>query len=407
MFTSISMAFQALAANKLRSVLTMLGTIIGVACVVTLWNLGESSRRYMRDALKSIGQDILFISPKYGGDEEDQRRNRYRPLSLRDVAAVQQYCPSIKGVSPVLFGRARAIYGARFRNAQIRGCYPSYLSIRNWVVDKGVSFSNADLASANRVVLLGSEVTKELFGSFDPLGRIIRLDKVPFTVIGVLRSKGSYFGENQDDRILAPYSSVADHMGYGRNVHVAFAAAKARDLIPQAKREINLAIREVRNLPPDRKDPIDVRDLGEIARSVDRVLIGATMFLGAVAAISLLVGGIGIMNIMLVSVTERTKEIGLRMALGATDFNVLSQFLIEAIVLSGIGGLFGTLLGMGGAALGITVLTSATQQPWVLSINPVSVVVALCFSAGVGVFFGFYPAWRASRLDPIEALRRE
>ncbi|MBI3830376.1 MAG: ABC transporter permease [Planctomycetes bacterium] len=404
---AVTLAFHALVANKLRAALTMLGTIIGVGCVVTLWNVGGSGRQFMQDSLASFGHNMMFVHPKYSADEEDQRRNRYRPLTLSDVAAVRELCPSVEEASPVMFSGAKAVFGARYCQTKLQGCYPSYLSIRDWLLERGTAFSESDVRSANRVALVGSNVARELFGTFDPVGQIIRLDREPFTIIGVLKAKGSLFGEKQDDVILAPFTSIADHMGWGRAVHMIFVSARERSLIPQAKNEIRLAIRASQGLPPERKDPVEVEDLGEIAQSVDKVLIGFTLLLGAIGMISLLVGGIGIMNIMLVSVTERTKEIGLRMAIGATEFDILMQFLVEAMVLGGFGGVIGAAGGVSVAALTVKVLSIAMGRPWPFVLSWASVLAALIFAAGVGLFFGLYPAWRASRLDPIVALRRE
>ena len=406
MIAPIRMAFQALTANKLRSLLTMLGTIVGVTCVVALWNIGQSGRGFMSNSLSSLGQNLLFVMPRFNKDE-NQKKYRFHPLTLSDVASIQEKCPSIEAVSPVLFGSANAVYGSRNRSTQVLGVFPSYVTIREWTLDSGVYLNDSDVHNSRRVVLLGSKVAHELFGGLDPVGEKIRLDTEPFIVVGVLKTKGSMFGEDQDDRILAPFTSMADHMGWSRNLHMLMVSVKERDLIPQAKREILLAVRESQKIPPDRKDSVEIQDLGEVMKSVDGVLLGITALLGAIGAISLLVGGIGIMNIMLVSVTERTKEIGLRMAVGATDINILSQFLVEAMVLSGFGGVLGIGCGFGTAMIAIKVLTFTTGQPWPTEISSASAVVAFTFSLFVGIFFGFYPAWRASRLDPIVALRHE
>ena len=407
MISAIRMAFQALAANKLRSLLTMLGTIVGVSCVVALWNIGQSGRMFMNNSLSSIGQNLLFVMPRFNKDDENQKRNRYHPLTLADVAAIQDNCPSVAEVSPVLFGNANAVYGSRNRSTQVLGVYPSYTSIRDWKLETGVFLSESDVRNSKRVVLLGSKVAQDLFGTLDPVGEKIRLGTEPFIIMGVLKSKGSSFGEDQDDRILVPFTSLADHMGFSRNLHMLMASAKDRSLIPQAKHEILMAVRASQRIPPDRKDSVEIQDLGELMTSVDGVLLGITALLGAIGAISLLVGGIGIMNIMLVSVTERTKEIGLRMALGATDINILSQFLIEAMVLSGVGGVIGIGCGFGAASATVKILTFTTGQEWPIVISMISAGVAFTFSLFVGIFFGFYPAWRASRLDPIVALRHE
>ncbi|MCK6474887.1 MAG: ABC transporter permease [Planctomycetes bacterium] len=408
MINAVYLAFQALAANKMRAALTMLGTIIGVMCVVALWNIGECGRRYMGDSLAGLGDNIIFVFPRYNADDEDQARNRHRPLSLGDVAAIRENCPSVRLVSPLLQSWHRVVAGPHFRQTAVRGCFPSYFEIRQWGLTAGTFFGEADVRSGNHVALLGNALARELFGGLDPIGQTVRIEGVPFRVIGVLEAKGSFFGDNsQDTGVCAPYTAVSDAMGVGRGVHQVLVSARSREATAQAKQEIRLAVRASQNLPPDRKDGIELQDMGEVAQAVDKVLIGITMLLGVIAAISLLVGGIGIMNIMLVSVTERTREIGLRMALGATDFNVLSQFLIEAMVLSAVGGLVGAATGLAVAAGAVKVLSFVTQRPWPMVLNPLSVAVALAFSCAVGIFFGFYPAWRASRLNPIVALRRE
>ncbi|MEI6232227.1 MAG: ABC transporter permease [Planctomycetota bacterium] len=407
MISAIMMAFQALAANKLRASLTMLGTVIGVTCVVALWNIGESGRAYMSDSLSSIGQNLIFVSPKYNADEAEQGRSQYHPLGLKEVSAISENCPSVEEVSPVLMFQANIVAGARSHRTRIEGCFPSYLNIRKWKLSSGVGFGESDSRGRFRVAVIGSHVARELFGDRDAVGERIRVDKTPFVVIGVLQSKGSMFGQNQDDILFMPYETLADCMGQGRNIHIIFASARTREGIPQAKTEIIAAVRESMKIQPGRKDPVQLQDLGEMSRAVDGVLVGATMLLGAIGCISLLVGGIGIMNIMLVSVTERTREIGLRIALGATDSNILIQFLVEAMTLSAIGGIIGAGGGLGVSAAASKILSMTTQREWPMVFSGTSVVVAVVFSMGVGVFFGFYPAWRASRLDPIVALRRE
>jgi len=407
MIQAIYLAFQALAANKLRAGLTMLGTIIGVGCVVALWNVGLSGRRYMSDALESFGKNVIFVHPRHSSDEEDQRRFRYRPLGLGDVAAIEAFCPSVDQASPCLSNYTKVVYGATFRQVRIYGCFPSFLAIRDWKIERGAAFSASDERSGNRVVLLGATVARELFGTVDPVGATVRLEREPFVVIGVLKSKGSFFGEDQDNVVLAPYTSLADNMGWGRNVHVVFVSAHTKESIPQAKNEIRLAVRASQKLPPSRKDSVELQDLGEVTAMVDQVLVGFSLLLGAIGAISLLVGGIGIMNIMLVSVTERTKEIGLRMALGAKDIDILMQFLVEAMVLGGTGGVLGVVGGLSTAFGTVQILSLVLQRPWPFVVSIPSLLLAVAFAAAVGLFFGLYPAWRASRLDPIEALRRE
>jgi putative ABC transport system permease protein len=403
----LTTAFQTLVANKMRAGLTLLGTVIGVTCVIALWNIGESGRQYMSESLSSIGGNVLFVTPNYAADEEEaQRRERFRPLTLKDAAAIGSDCPSVFESSPASFAFARAVHGARFAATTVRGCYPSYLTIGEWKLASGTSFCDADVAGGNQVALLGAGVAAKLFGAMDPLGQRIRLGNAPFLVIGVLQAKGSFFGHDQDDVILAPFTAVNKTLTGSQNVSLIFVSVRGREEIESAKREIVLAVRRSQNLAPERKDPVEIRDLGEVKQTVDNVLLGLTAFLGAVGAVSMLVGGIGIMNIMLVSVSERTKEIGLRMAVGATEFNVLSQFLAEAAALSAVGGLIGALLGIGTAAGVGWIFGLAMKIAWPIVVQPLSIVVAVLFAAAVGIFFGFYPAWRAARLDPIEALRR-
>ena len=409
MFQAIVIAFQALASNKMRSTLTMLGTVIGVTCVVALWNIGQSGRAFMNESLESIGQNLIFVSPKYSADENDKdtRSSRFHPLTLGDVAAIQDNCPSVEAASPMMQNYSNITFGAHSHHAEVLGCFPNYLSIRVWKLHSGSVFSDADSRGRARVVLIGSQLARELFGTSDPLGERVRVDKNTFTIIGVLKEKGSMFGRNQDDVLMMPYETLEECMGWGRNIYQIFVSAKTREGIPNAKHEIVAAIRQSHKVPPGRKDPVDTHDLGEMSQAVDGVLVGATMLLGAIGAISLLVGGIGIMNIMLVSVTERTREIGLRMALGATDANILLQFLVEAMTLSGVGGVVGAAFGLAVTVLTVKIIGLFSHSTWPLVLSPFSVAVAVVFSMFVGVFFGFYPAWRASRLDPIVALRRE
>jgi putative ABC transport system permease protein len=401
MIGSFRMAFQALAANKLRSALTMLGNVIGVMCVIALVNIGISGREKIQGSLSSIGQNMIFVFPRFDPDAESPR-DRWRPLEMDDVKAISSGCPSVAAVSPMLDFGVKVTFGNQHTGTQIQGVWPSYLSIRDWGLGSGVSFTEADLHAGSKVCLLGQTVVNDLFGNLDPVGQTVRINRQPFLVLGVLESKGTFLtGQDQDKTIIAPITAVQQRLTGGRSVKVIYCSARLRDEIPKVKEEIRAAVRQSHKLPPNRRDDIETQDLGSMAMIVDSVVIAATALLAAIAFISLLVGGIGIMNIMLVSVTERTREIGLRMAVGATDLDVLMQFLIEAMVLSAIGGVFGVGLGLGLSA-GVSMLFE-----WPAALSLLSVVVAVIFSAGVGIFFGLYPAWRASQLDPIVALRHE
>jgi len=401
MITPFRMAFQALAANKLRSALTMLGNIIGVMCVVALVNIGISGREKIQGSLSSIGQNMIFVFPRFDADAETSSQ-RWRPLELADVRAIAEGCPSIAGVSPMTDVGARVTFGNQHTGTQVSGVWPSYLAIRDWNLSSGVPFTEADQNAGSKVCVLGQTVVNDLFGNLDPIGQTIRINRQPFRVLGVLDQKGTFLtGQDQDKTIIAPISAVHQRLTGGRGVKVIYVSARERDEIQKVKDEVRAAIRQSQKIPPDRRDSIETQDLGSMAAIVDNVVIAATALLAAIAFISLLVGGIGIMNIMLVSVTERTREIGLRMAVGATDIDVMLQFLIEALVLSAIGGVFGVVFGIGLSS------SVALLFGWPLTVSVLSLIVAVVFSAAVGIFFGLYPAWRASQLDPITALRHE
>jgi len=379
----------------------MLGNIIGVMCVVALVNIGISGREMMQRTLSSIGQNLIFVFPRFDADAETSR-GRWRPLEMVDVQAIVEGCPSVAGVSPMQDTMGNIVFGNQRIGAQICGVWPSYMTIRDWGIRSGSAFTEADVRAGTKVCLLGQTVVRELFGNLEPLGQTVRINRQPFMVLGVLEEKGTFLtGQDQDKVVLAPITSVQQRLTGGRQVKLIYVSARERDEIQQVKDEVRAAIRISHKLPPDRRDDIETHDLGQMATIVDSVLIAATALLSAVAFISLLVGGIGIMNIMLVSVTERTREIGLRLAIGATDLDILYQFLIEAMVLSAIGGVFGVIFG-----LGLSTLVSLIFS-WPLTVSVASVIVAVLFSAAVGIFFGLYPAWRASQLDPIVALRHE
>lgn len=401
MIAPLRMAFQALFANPLRSALTMLGNIIGVMCVVALVNIGISGRAEIQENLSSIGQNTIFVFPRFDPNGETSKE-RWRPLKIEDAEAVQSNCASVAAVSPYQEVTARVSFSNSHMGCQVAGAWPMLLSIRDWKIENGVPFTDADVRASAKVCLIGQTVINELFGNLDPIGQTVRVNQQPFLVIGTLAGKGTFLtGQDQDRIIFTPLSAMQERLRGNRDIGLIYAAAVSRDEMDKAKEEIRAVIRQRQQIPPDRRDTIETKDMGELTALVDQVLFAATALLAAIAFISLVVGGIGIMNIMLVSVTERTREIGLRMAVGATDLDVLLQFLVEAMVMSFVGGLLGALLGVGLSA-GISLALK-----WPLSISLMSLAVALIFSAVVGIFFGLYPALRASRLDPIVALRHE
>jgi putative ABC transport system permease protein len=409
------MAFRALAVNKLRSVLTMLGIIIGVGAVITLLSAGEAVQRLIEDQLQSIGTNILFVVPgNLSGSQMQQGRNLDLTLSLADAEAIADpfNVPDMAQVAPEIMGSADVSYGKSTLPLNISGVTPAYEDVRNFPVDYGSFITELDLNSGARVAVLGSKVAERLYGADGyAIGTTIKIKSVPFKVIGVLKSKGGTGGPggDQDETVLVPLSTAHQrlfpryHNSRGQPlVTVIYVQVAAEDRMQTAAAEISDLLRDRHNIQFKDDDDFSVinqKDLLAIFGQITGVL---TIFLGAIAGISLLVGGIGIMNIMLVSVTERTREIGLRKAVGAKRKHILVQFLIESVVLALIGGAIGILLG----AAGVT-LISKLQDSLQAVVSPQSVILATGFSAAVGLFFGIYPATRASRLNPIDALRYE
>jgi putative ABC transport system permease protein len=410
------MALRALAVNKLRSVLTMLGIIIGVGAVITLLSAGEGVQRMIEDQLQSIGTNILFVVPGNLSNSQMQRGgNIDLTLSLADAEAIADpfNVPDMARVAPEIMGSADVSYGKSTLSLNVSGVTPAYEGVRNFPVDYGNFISELDVNSGARVAVLGSKVAERLYGADGyAIGTTIKIKNVPFKVVGVLESKGGTGGPgggNQDETVLVPLSTAHQrlfpryHNSRGQPlVTVIYVQVAAEERMGEASVEISDLLRDRHDIQFKDDDDFSVinqKDLLAIFGQITGVL---TIFLGAIAGISLLVGGIGIMNIMLVSVTERTREIGLRKAVGAKRKHILMQFLIESVVLALIGGAIGILLG----ALGV-MLISQLQDSLKAVVSPQSVVLATGFSAAVGLFFGIYPAMRASRLNPIDALRYE
>jgi len=399
-------AFRALARNKMRSFLTALGIIIGVGAVIAMVSIGEGAKRGIESRFAAMGTNLLFVSPGsqaargvHGGWGSMQT------LKEEDAAAIGQECPAVMYISPSVSARAQTVYGNKNWNTSISGTGDRYPEVRNWDVEFGSYFDENQVKSAAKVCVLGADVKANLFEDDDPVGKVIRIKKIPFKVLGVLKKRGESGGfGSRDDMIAIPYTTAMRRLqgiDYIQSVDV---RAVAADHMPQAQAQIEELLRVRHKIAPGAEDDFTVRNMSEIAETAAEATQMMTVLLGSIASISLLVGGIGIMNIMLVSVTERIREIGLRMAVGAREKDILLQFLTEAVVRSLMGGLIGIGFGIGASKL-IKKIKMFASFNTVVSLE--SVLMAFFFAATIGIFFGFYPARKASRLDPIEALRYE
>jgi putative ABC transport system permease protein len=409
LFDLFVISLRTLAKNKLRSGLTVLGVVIGIAAVTTMVSLGQSASRLVQDQFQNIGSNVIVVLPA-SSQTGGLRSGAVMTLTEADAHAIPAECPSVLAVSPFIGTSGQVIGGnVNWKPDQMLGVGPDYVIVRNWPMATGEFFTERDVAGATKVCVLGLTVARQLFPDAEPVGQQVRVKNIPFTVSGVLSRKGANLvGQDQDNILLMPYTTVRKRLQNSAfsNVDVIFVSARSEVLSPQAEREIRSLLTERHHLTAGEPPDFEVRNTADVANVFAAIMGTLTAMLSAIAAISLVVGGVGIMNIMLVSVTERTREIGIRMALGARPRDILRQFLVEAVVLSSIGGVIGIALGVG-ASYGITslinVLLPSTKWPFVLSIP--AAIIALLFAAAVGIFFGYYPARRASRLDPIEALR--
>jgi putative ABC transport system permease protein len=405
---SIRIALRALRVNKLRSALTMLGIIIGVGSVIAMVAVGAGAAARIEEQIASIGSNLLMVVP--GAATSGGMRMGFGSnltLTEDDARAIATELPGVVAAGGSMRGAAQIVFGNQNWSTAIQGTSSDYLLIRDWDLAAGRFFTQEDLDGATKVVALGQTVKESLFGDGDPIGQIIRIKKVPFTVIGTLERKGqSTWGQDQDDVVLIPLSTAKKRVlgvsqANARFVGVIQIKVASADLLSDVQQQVIDLLRQRHRLQPYQDNDFDVRNLAETFAAQAESSRTMTLLLGAIASVSLLVGGIGIMNIMLVSVTERTREIGLRMAVGARSRDILGQFLIEAVTLSLVGGILGILLGVGGSTL-IAMLAN-----WSTLITPVSIAVAFGSSAFIGIFFGYYPAHKAAFLDPIEALRYE
>ncbi len=403
-FEILRIAFDALLRNKMRSLLTMLGIIIGVGAVIAMVAIGQGAQVQVNAQISSLGTNVLLIFP--GSINTGSVRTGAQTgttLTEEDGAAIKEQCPAVAYLSPLLRAGAQIVYGENNWGTSLQGGTPDYFSIRDWRIDQGDFFSDADVRGATKVCLLGQTVVQQLFSSEDPVGKTIRIRSIPFRVVGTLKPKGqNMMGQDQDDLIIIPYTTLQKRL-MGNNIRSwgFTASAKSQGQILEAQQQITDLLRARHKLGPSDDNDFTIRNQTEIAEASESTSKVMTALLASIASVSLIVGGIGIMNIMLVSVTERTREIGVRMSIGARKYDILTQFLMEAIVLSLLGGLVGILLGVTGSTL------VSKIAGWPTFVTSGSIFLSVFFSMLVGVFFGYYPARKASLLSPMEALRYE
>ena len=402
---TIRIAARAIRRNKIRSILTMLGVIIGVASVIAMIALGSGARAAIDEQIQSQGTNVIYVSAGSfgrGPGAVRQGAGSVSTLTLEDAQAIAQQVGAVDRVSPMVRGRVQVVSGNQNWNTSIESGNEDYVTIRNWPITSGANFTARDVLVAEKVCLLGATVVQNLFSDQDPVGQVIRVKNLPFRVVGVLAPKGQgQFGQDQDDLIVAPYTTVQKKVLGMPTIQQVLVSAVSSDAVEPAATEITQLLRQRHRISNPDDDDFTVRTVEEMAATRVEMARTMTMLLMSVASVSLLVGGIGIMNIMLVSVTERTREIGLRMAVGARTRDILRQFLAEAVGLSVVGGAIGVLVGIG-ASQGLTRFLA-----WPTTITTASILIAFAFAGAVGVFFGYYPARKAANLDPIEALRYE
>jgi putative ABC transport system permease protein len=401
--STFNVALRALRRNKMRSVLTALGIIIGVGAVIAMVGIGNGAKAQVEAQIASLGQNVILIFS--GSTTSSGIRTGWGgagTLKVEDAEAIRREVPGVVGVSEEVVSTTQVAAGNQNWFTRIYGESADYFDIRQWPLADGAPFTSQDVRSANKVCVIGRTTATQVYGNEDPVGQFLRIKEVPFTVTGVLTPKGlSTQGVDQDDIVIMPYTSAMKRVIGGtnlRNINVQIGDARQ---VEAAQQQIISLLRQRHNIRPGRDDDFTVRNQQEIAEAATATSRIMTLLLGAIAGVSLVVGGIGIMNIMLVSVTERTREIGVRMAVGAHGSDILTQFLIEAVTLSSVGGVIGIICGVGASKI----LSAYAHWPTLISLS--SIAIAFLFSGAVGIFFGFYPARKAAALDPIEALRYE
>ena len=401
-------ALRSLKSNTMRSVLTTLGIIIGVAAVIIMVSIGNGAKDQINEMIDKLGANIMMVMPgRSFGRGVSGGAGSLPTLTEDDAWAIQNEISTVKLAAPYVRGSAQLISGNLNWSTTVQGVTNDFFGAREWDLTKGRLFDPEEIKGSSKVVILGETVAENLFPNQEPLGQNLRINRVPFTVIGLLQPKGQAGpGGDQDDTVIIPLTTAKRRVLGGRElagnlVGGIYVKAKSAEVVTETEEQVTALLRQRHRIAPNKDDDFRVRNMAEFMNARADSSKAMSLLLLAVASISLIVGGIGIMNIMLVSVTERTREIGLRMAVGATGGNIMSQFLIESIVLSLIGGILGVILGVGGS------FAMSTYSQWRTIIDPQSILLAFSFSAAVGIFFGFYPAHKASLLDPIEALRHE
>jgi len=401
----IRVAFRALVRNKMRAALTMLGIIIGVSAVIAMVSIGQGASASVQAQIESIGTNLLFVSAgaqNVGGVRSGTGDTGTNTLTVEDLEAVKREVPSVSMVTPAVNARSQLVAGNMNWNTSVQGVSEQYPDIRKWTVQSGTFFTDADVRTAARVIVIGQTIADNLYPGTDAVGQTIRVMNLPFRVVGVMARKGQdQQGRDQDDIAFAPYTTVQKKVLGSPRVQIAYVSAISQDATYTAQSQITDLLRQRHKLSANEPSDFTVRNMTDIADAANETSNTMTILLACIAGVSLLVGGIGIMNIMLVSVTERTREIGIRMAIGARSSAVRSQFLIESIVLSLTGGTVGIILGVG-FSLAIPKLLG-----WPTLVSTMAIIGSVLFSAAVGIFFGYYPARKAAALDPIEALRYE
>lgn len=401
----IRVAFRALVRNKMRAALTMLGIIIGVSAVIAMVSIGQGAQASVQAQIESMGTNLLFVSAgaqNVGGVRSGAGDSGTNTLTVEDLEAIRREVPSVAMVTPTINARSQLVVSNQNWNTSIQGVSEQFPEVRKWTTQSGTFFTEADVRTAARVIVLGQTIADNLFPSADPIGQSIRVMNLPFKIVGVMARKGQDpQGRDQDDTAFAPYTAVQKKLLGNTRVQVAYVSAISQDATYTAQTQITELLRQRHKLSASEPNDFSVRNMTDVAEAANETNNIMTMLLGSIAGVSLLVGGIGIMNIMLVSVTERTREIGIRMAIGARSSAVRSQFLIESIVLSLTGGFVGILLGV------VVSVAIPKMLGWPTLVSTAAIIGSVIFSAAVGIFFGYYPARKAAGLDPIEALRYE